>query len=116
MQGWGLPLRPMFLRSALTSFFLVVFALSNATAAEKIRVIVFTGGHGFTKEPFFRIFRENPEIDFTAVAHGPDSADGWERADLTAADVVVLYDMPKTITPTQQDRFRSIIARGTGLV
>jgi type 1 glutamine amidotransferase len=85
-------------------------------ATGKIRVLIFTGGHGFAREPFFRIFAENPEITFTAVEHTKGTADGWERADLAAADVVVLYDMPSTITPAQQERMRSLFVRGTGLV
>lgn len=87
-----------------------------SAAAEKIRVLLFTGGHGFAKEPFLKIFQDNSEIAFTHIEHSKDTADGWERADLSAADVVVLYDMPKAITPAQQERMRSLFARGTGLV
>jgi type 1 glutamine amidotransferase len=88
----------------------------SAPAAEKIRVLIFTGGHGFAREPFFRIFAENPEITVTSVEHTKGTADGWERADLTAADVVVLYDMPPVFTPAQQERMKSLFVRGTGLV
>lgn len=89
---------------------------ADSPAAEKIRVLLFTGGHGFAREPFFRIFQDNPDIAVTRVEHSKDTADGWERADLAAADVVVLYDMPKTISVAQQERMRSLFARGTGLV
>jgi type 1 glutamine amidotransferase len=99
----------------LTALFTLGFALS-VPAADKTRVILFTGGHGFAKEPFFRIFSENPEITVTHIEHTKDTADAWERADLPAAEVVVLYDMPKTISPAQQERMRSLFARGTGLV
>lgn len=87
-----------------------------APAAEKIRVVLFTGGHGFAKEPFFRMFSDNPEIAVTRLEHTKGTADGWERADLAAADVVVLYDMPPAFTPAQQERMRTLFARGTGLV
>ena len=100
----------------LIALFLALTLGTLAPAAEKIRVLVFTGGHGFAKEPFFRMFAENPEITFTAIEHTKGTADGWERADLMAVDVVVLYDMPKTITPAQQEKMRSLFARGTGLV
>jgi type 1 glutamine amidotransferase len=89
---------------------------SAAGAPAKIRVLLFTGGHGFAKEPFFRMFSDNPEIAVTPIEHTKDTADGWERADLSAYDVVVLYDMPKTISPAQQERMRSLFPRGTGLV
>lgn len=91
-------------------------AAVDAPASKKIRVLVFTGGHGFTAVPFFRMFSENPEVDFTPIAHTKGTADGWERADLAAADVVVLYDMPEAITPAQEAKFRSLFARGTGLL
>jgi type 1 glutamine amidotransferase len=96
-----------------------LLALSLATlapAAEKIRVLLLTGGHGFAREPFLRIFADNPEITLTHVEHTKGTADGWERADLTAADVVVLYDMPPAFTPAQQARMKSLFPRGTGLV
>jgi type 1 glutamine amidotransferase len=99
----------------LTFVLALLFAVP-APAAEKIRLLIFTGGHGFAREPFFRMFAENPEVTFTAIEHSKGTADGWERADLAACDVIVLYDMPPAFTPAQQERFRSIFARGTGLV
>lgn len=111
----------MKLLPALLAF--AVAALTTAAAdapatpaAGKIRVLLITGGHGFKEEPFFRMFRDNAEIAVTAVKHTGKSADAWDQADLTATDVVVLYDAPKLYTPEQQARFRSIFARGTGLV
>lgn len=85
-------------------------------AAEKIRTLVMTGGHGFSAEPFFRIFSENPQVEFTTIAHGKESADGWDRADLSGVDVVVLYDMPKAFTASQRERLLSLFPRGIGLV
>lgn len=99
----------------IIAFLALVLAVS-APAAEKIRVLIFTGGHGFPKEPFFRMFAENPEITFTSIEHTKGTADGWERAELPAFDVILLYDMPPTFTAAQQERFRSVFARGTGLV
>jgi type 1 glutamine amidotransferase len=95
---------------------LALVLAAAAPAAEKIRVLLLTGGHGFAREPFLRIFADNPEITVTHVEHTKGTADGWERADLAVADVVVLYDMPKSITPAQQERMRSLFPRGTGLV
>lgn len=102
--------------------FALLLALAVASLAgaadtpAKIRVLLLTGGHGFDKDPFFRIFSDNPEIAVTHLEHTKGTADAWDRVDLTATDVVVLYDMPKTISPAQQARMRSLFARGTGLV
>jgi type 1 glutamine amidotransferase len=104
-------------RAALWLVLLCAAALAAGGAEPaKLRLLILTGGHGYPKEAFFRMFAENPEVAFTHVEHTKGTADGWERADLAAADVVVLYDMPPAITPAQQERMRSLFARGTGLV
>ncbi len=38
----------------------------------KIRVLLVTGGHPFEKEPFFKLFQDNPDITYQAVEH-PDA-------------------------------------------
>jgi uncharacterized protein len=96
----------------------VSFAVPRGVLADespKCKVLVITGGHGFEEEPFFRLFEENPEITFTPAKHVKD-ADAYERSDLLSYDVVVLYDMPKTITEAQKARFVSLFEKGTGLV
>lgn len=96
---------------------LVFLLLAGAAgAADPIRVLLITGGHGFDREPYLQVFRDNPEIALTHLEHGKGTADAWDRADLAACDVVLLYDMPKAITPAQQARFRSLFERGTGLL
>lgn len=84
--------------------------------ANKIKVLVVTGGHGFEREPFFRMFKENPEIEFTAAAHARTNATVYERDDLFNYDVLVLYDMPKEITERQKERFKMLLEKGTGIV
>jgi type 1 glutamine amidotransferase len=110
----NLPLKLLAVILALAG---TAFAVApDAAVPARIRLLILTGGHGYPKEAFFRMFTENPEIAFTHIEHTKGTADGWERADLAAADVVVLYDMPAVITPAQQQRMRSLFARGTGLV
>jgi len=103
----------------LSVLFLIVFSTSLAVAAEtnaKLKVFVITGGHGFEKEPFFKIFKDNSEIAFTAAEHAKTNATAYERDDLLSYDVVVLYDMPKTITDAQKQEFLSLFEKGTGLI
>ena len=91
--------------------------LFNLFAGEaKTKALIITGGHAFESEPFFQVFREIPDITFAAAEHGKTNASAWEREDLASFDVVVLYDMPKNITPVQKARFLSLFERGTGLV
>jgi uncharacterized protein len=89
--------------------------LAGIATAQEVNVLVVTGGHNFDREPFFRMFEEDPGIRYTEAAHTSD-ADGFERDDLAAYDVVVLYDMPRTITGAQKERFLSLVERGAGIV
>jgi len=104
------------LRAAICIFFAVFVCIANAADAEKLRVLVVTGGHGFEKEPFFKMFEDNPEISFTTAAHSKTNASAYDRNDLLSYDVVVLYDMPKEITDAQKEKFLSIFDKGIGLV
>lgn len=95
----------------------LAFALATAAAEPaKIKTLVVTGGHGFEKEPFFKMFADNPEIEFTTAAHSKTNASVYDRDDLLTYDVVVLYDMPQNITDAQKARFMSLFDKGTGLV
>ena len=91
------------------------FALTSA-AEKKTKVLIITGGHGFEKEPFFKIFADDPEITFTAAEHSKANASAYERDDLLSYDVVVLYDMPKEITESQKAKFLSLFEKGIGVV
>ena len=102
----------------LCFFLLTICAIDAAIAAEsgaKTKVLVVTGGHAFETAPFFKIFEENGDIVFTASKHEKE-ADVYERDDLLGYDVVVLYDMPKTINEKQKARFLSLFEKGTGLL
>jgi hypothetical protein len=94
----------------------VVLTSVSFSAQGTTRVLVVTGGHAFEAEPFFKLFRDNPAITSAAAEHDGASASAWERDDLAAFDVIVLYDMPRHITPAQQAKLRSLFERGTGLV
>src|SRR5438309_559875 len=70
-----------FLATSLT----VSLAAEAATvASEKTRVLVVTGGHGFEKDAFFKLFKDNPDIAYEAVEHPtayssltPEAASKW---------------------------------------
>jgi type 1 glutamine amidotransferase len=94
----------------------LTMAIPFLQAAEKSKVLIVTGGHGFEREPFFKVFAENPNITFTEAAHGKTNASAFERSDLMNYDVIVLYDMQKNITQEQKGKFLSLFDRGIGLV
>jgi uncharacterized protein len=88
---------------------------SAEKSASKIRVLVVTGGHGFEEEAFFKLFKDNPDITFQAVAH-PNA-----HALLTAEagkqwDVLVLYDMYQPISEGAKADLVARLKEGKGLV
>ena len=99
------------------AFFVSMLMAVTLGAADgpKLKVLVITGGHGFAREPFFEVFKDNPEITFTEAKHQKD-ADAYERDDLLTWNVVVLYDMPKTITDSQTAKFLSLFDKGIGVL
>jgi uncharacterized protein len=103
----------------LLAFILVALIFENVSTLQgadaKIKVLLVTGGHGFKREPFFKMFNDNADIALTTAEHKKD-ADVYERPDLLSHDVVVLYDMLKTITDTQKAKFLSLVDKGVGLV
>jgi type 1 glutamine amidotransferase len=95
---------------------LVAEISSAAETSSKLKVLIVTGGHGFEREPFFQVFKDNSEITFTPAAHEKTNATVYERDDLLSYDVVVLYDMPKNINDAQKAKFLSLFDKGTGLL
>ncbi|MEW6158575.1 MAG: family 16 glycoside hydrolase [Verrucomicrobiota bacterium] len=89
---------------------------SAAASPEKIKTLIITGGHGFDREPFFKLFVENPDITFSEARHGKENASAYEREDLLDQQVVVLYDMPRQITEAQKARFRALFDKGIGVL
>lgn len=107
-------MRPI-LRLLLTLLLACGFLPQADAEEKKIKVLLVTGGHGFEVEPFFKIFADNPEIQFTAAKHA-QAADVYDREDLLTYDVAVLYDMPKKITDAQKEKFTALLKKGAGLV
>jgi len=101
-----------------------LFAADKA-AGGKIRVLLVTGGHGFEKPQFFKVFEDNPAIAFEAVEHPnpkdknppPDPVYAKLRPDAVKAyDVIVLYDMWQKITDEAKADFVAMLKEGKGLV
>jgi len=101
----------------IVSLVAIVANLSSATdAGGKIKVLVVTGGHGFEREPFFKMFSDDAAIEFTPAEHSKTNASVYDRDDLLSYDAVVLYDMPQNITDAQKSGFLSLFDKGVGLV
>lgn len=94
---------------------LVCRTAQAADSAGKIRIVVVTGGHDFEQDPFFKVFKDNPDITYKAVEHPnfhpllkPDAAKQY--------DVLVFYDMHQEITEEAKADFLARLNEGKGLV
>lgn len=105
----------MKLRLLLSLFTAVVLSVAAADAP-KTKVLLITGGHGFERDAFLKVFSENPRITVTHAEHGKGTANAFDRPDLYDYDAVVLYDMPKEINDAQKQRFIDLTQKGIGLV
>lgn len=106
LQGW----------LCLGLLLLAAHVAGAQNAAHKIKVLLVTGGHAFETNKFYQVFQENPEIALTIASHSKTNASVFDRSDLTGFDVVVLYDMEKSITDAQKKNFLALFDQGTGLV
>jgi hypothetical protein len=81
----------------------------------KIRVLLVTGGHAFEKEPFFKLFKDNPDITCQAVEH-PNAHAMFKAEAASQYDVIVMYDFNQKITEEAKADFVARLKDGKGLV
>ena len=98
-----------------------------AAPAERLKVLVVTGGHPFELEPYLEIYAANDEIDWTHVE--PPEAREWFHPDHAGKwDAIVCYDMQgiefrkpeppilHTPPPEYADGLAAMLERGQGIV
>ena len=84
--------------------------------AQKIRVVVVTGGHDFDHDPFFTMLRQCPRLEVTEAAQ-KDHSELFEDISNWNYDVVVLYNMTQKLSSKRQDNFLALLKeKGVGLV
>lgn len=98
-----------FLIVALT----VIFSVN--VSAKKLNVLIVTGGHDFDRESFFQMFDSFEGISYTELKH-PEANIRLGQIDPKTFDVVVFYDMPKTISEAEKDNFHKLMKLGKGLL
>jgi len=87
----------------------------TAQSPDKIRVLVVTGGHGFEKEPFFKLFKDNADITYQAVEH-PNAYVMFKAQAGKQYDVIVTYDFGQQISDTAKADYVARLKEGKGLV
>jgi len=109
----------VFFAALIVQVFLVSFRAAAAEPAQgpqgKIRVLLVTGGHAFEKEPFFKLFKDNPDITYQAVEH-PNAHAMFKAEAASQYNVIVMYDFNQKITEEAKADFVARLKEGKGLV
>jgi uncharacterized protein len=111
-------LRVLFTAIVLSTFVLAVAAPAAEPAQQsqgKIRVLLVTGGHGFEKEPFFKLFKDNPDITYQAVEH-PNAYGMFKAEKASQYDVIVTYDYGQQIPEEAKADLVARLKEGKGMV
>ena len=94
------------------SLFLIV---SVSTSAKNIRILIVTGGHDFEREAFFKMFDSFEGICYTELKH-PEANLQLGQIDPKTYDVVVFYDMPRSISEAEKESYHKLLKLGKGLL
>jgi len=105
-------MNPRLILALLAAFLVPLFAAD----APKTKVLLITGGHGFDREQFLKVFNDNPNIQLTHAEHAKGTASAWDRPDIYDYDAIVLYDMPQEITDAEKKKFVGLFEKGIGLL
>ncbi len=88
---------------------------SAAGEQGKLRVVVITGGHGFNRNEFFKIFQGHDDIEYREVVQ-PKANDLYTPEARKTYDVIVMYDMWQKITAEQKKNLIARLNEGLPLV
>ncbi|MBN2513554.1 MAG: ThuA domain-containing protein, partial [Sedimentisphaerales bacterium] len=80
-----------------------------------ISVVVVTGGHGYEKQPFVRMFEQMEGLQCHQVELTDDS-ELFEDISNWDYDVIVFYNMTQKISPERRENFLTLLDRGVGVV
>ena len=80
-----------------------------------VRVLLVTGGHDFDRENFYPFVNSIPGCTVTEVKH-PDALVMLKPENRASYDVILFYDMPKSITEEEQKDFIDCLNAGKGIV
>jgi type 1 glutamine amidotransferase len=84
----------------------------DAPPANAPRVLVVTGGHGYTPS-FYAIFESDPEIRWW---HATSQKEAFTAKMRDRYDVVVLYDLYNQIGDAEREHLRAFVEAGKGVV
>ncbi|MBN1417443.1 MAG: ThuA domain-containing protein, partial [Planctomycetes bacterium] len=99
------------MRRAVVPALVLCLLAGSAGAADPIRTLVFTGGHGFEHEPFLALFRGYSDVTAEEVVY-PGAAEFLAPDRAAAFDVLVFYDMFTGLDAKAKESFARLIRDG----
>ncbi|MGE5394510.1 MAG: ThuA domain-containing protein [Candidatus Saccharibacteria bacterium] len=95
--------------------FLLIGVITSSVSAKDIRILIVTGGHDFDREAFFQMFDSMKGISYKELKQ-PEANLQLGQIDPKTYDVVVFYDMPKTISEKEKESYYKLLKLGKGLL
>jgi len=100
----------------LAGVLLIAFlSAPSSQGAEKIRLLIMSGSHGYETNQFLQMFRDNPDVTFESVIH-PHALVKLRPQSARNFDVLVLYDYAQKISSEAQADFINFLKAGKGLL
>ena len=93
----------------------ILIVASLSVSAEKLNILIVTGGHDFDRKSFFEMFDSFQNISYTELRH-PEANLQLGQINPKTFDAVVFYDMPKTISEIEKESYYKLLKLGKGLV
>ena len=101
------------IQSILMCSIFVLFAITSS--AKKLNILIVTGGHDFDRKSFFEMFDSFQEISYMELKH-PEANLQLGQINPKTFDVVVFYDMPKSISDVEKVSYHKLLKLGKGMV
>ena len=104
----------MRIRTTMT-LLMILLLVSFNLSANKLKILIVTGGHDFDRTSFFQMFDSFNNLTYTELIH-PEARIQLGSVDLESFDAVVFYDMPKSITDQEKKSYDRLLKAGKGLL
>jgi type 1 glutamine amidotransferase len=99
----------------ILAFTIILLSLNLSFSANKLKILIVTGGHNFDRASFFQMFESFKNISYSELVH-PEARVQLGSIDLDSFDAVVFYDMPKTISDEEKNSYYKLLKAGKGLL
>jgi type 1 glutamine amidotransferase len=100
---------------AAVTLALICSIVCTPVSAQKIKVLVITGGHGFEHRPFYDVFNSMQNIAYDTAVQ-PKANALIASPEVAKYDVLVFYDMFDSILPTEKDAYINLLKKGKAMV